>query len=872
MYNSRYSMRMKRKAKYVYLIFFVFVLPSMLHAQENFKLQSENLSLQWEKKPAGYKLSNIELTFQGQTFTFENILGEYTLLFSEEKPSDQVDSMLYFNDISSIPESYIMVYNRWKKRLRPVAMNTAGEAFFFYPHQAKYNEGSIEFKQQLDKAELTAVWSMDDSFKNDILVEIELTAKQEGYFSIQSPTLFSYKEEDISWGLVPGHFQGKSINDNLLLAYGYGQGIPNKPVIARERTATTLSPILSDKKGLSVAVIVQSGMGRDYWDYDVSTQNDWLLGLSLMNRKEQLFPTIHHPILGEKDSYLRQGEKISFRFRYTLDKADWYTVYKHAVNDIYRFPEVLGKKKTNLSFTDRLLGMFEYLRNDSTSLWHTFHFKNLEIGAQEYHGPVVGSQKDAFKNSDYGAMWMLAHITKDSILAHNRLPYARNFKIAQQADDEGFFGGAALGQYYLSKSNRFTEEWGDYVEPIALTYYTMLDIGNVLLFEPKDKELEELLRRGADRLLSWQQEDGSWVVAYNHETHEVEFKDLKDLRPTFYGLIVAYRILGDRKYLAAAEKGANWYIKNAIDEGHYLGVCGDFRFVPDFATGQSVQALLDLYDLTKKETYKTAALIAARQYTTSIFTHPIPSNKEKVIKNKVVKDWEISQVGLSFEHGGALGSAAKVHGPILLASHAGMFVRLFEMTGDSLFIDMARAGVWGRDAFVNKENSVASYYWYSFDQGPGRFPHHAWWQVGWITDYLLSEIELRSGGKITFPRGFVTPKVGPHQSYGFKKGSVFGEQADLLLRPDVVNLDNPQIDYFMATSKNKLFILLLNNSQQQEKGSLMVNYGNVLGKSINLRRVYLHTFNGPGTIVKDLHHWDISIPAYGLNVLEIEYK
>lgn len=855
------------------LFFFVFVLPLALFAQDEIRLQNENLLIQWENSSEGYRISKMTLTGQNHLCNMKNVFGEYTVLFSEQKPSEEMDPLLNIDEVTTIPDSsYIMIYNRWKKRLRPVALNTAGEAYFFYPHQAKYNERRVEFRQQLDKADLTATWCFDTVFKNDILVEIELTANQEGYFSIQSPTLLSYKEEDISWGIIPGHFQGKSINNDLLLAYGYGQGIPNKPVIARERTASTLSPILTGKDGVSVAVIAEPGTGRDYWEYDVSTQNDWLLGLSLMNRKGQLFPTIHHPVLGEKDSYLQQGEKISFRFRYTLSKADWYTVYKHAVNDIYRFPDFLKKKKTNQSLTDRLLGMFHYLRSDSTSLWHTFHFKNLEIGAQEYHGPVVGAQKDAFKNSDYGAMWMLAHITKDSLLNYNRLPLARNFKIVQQADSDGFFGGAALGQYYLSRSKRFTEEWGDYVEPIAVTYYTMLDLGNILLFEPNDKELRRLLMRGADRLLSWQQKDGSWEVAYNHQTHEAQFKDLRDLRPTFYGLIVAYRILGDRKYLEAAEKGANWYIRNAVEEGHYLGVCGDFRFVPDFATGQSVQALLDLYDLTSNETYKTAALRAARQYTTSIFTHPIPSNKDKLIRNMTMKDWEISQVGLSFEHGGALGSAAKVHGPILLASHAGMFVRLFEMTGDSLFVDMARAAVWGRDAFVNKENSVASYYWYSFDQGPGRFPHHAWWQIGWITDYLLSEIELRSDGKIVFPQGFVTPKVGPHKSYGFQEGVILGQKAELFLKPGIVTCNNPQIDYFMAISNNRLYVLLLNNSLQQQNVSLKIDYSNMSEKNIKPLQAYLHNFDGQRVLVKSLYNWNLQILATGLNVIEIEYR
>src|SRR5690606_8546955 len=107
--------------------------------------------------------------------------------------------------------------------------------------------------------------------------------------------------------------------------------------------------------------------------------------------------------------------------------------------------------------------------NDSTSLWHTFEYQGKEIGAQEDNGPVVGSDKDAVKNSDYGAMWMLAHLTQDSILINHRLPYASNFKLVQQEMEDEFFSGAVAGQYYLSKSKRFTEEWGQYVEPIALT-------------------------------------------------------------------------------------------------------------------------------------------------------------------------------------------------------------------------------------------------------------------------------------------------------------------------------------------------------------------------------------------------------------------
>jgi hypothetical protein len=98
------------------------------------------------------------------------------------------------------------------------------------------------------------------------------------------------------------------------------------------------------------------------------------------------------------------------------------------------------------------------------------------------------------------------------------------------------------------------------------------------------------------------------------------------------------------------------------------------------------------------------------------------------------------------------------------------------------------------------------------NDGPGRFPHHAWWQIGWIVDYLLAEAELRTGGAIAFPRGFFTPKVGPHASFGFAPGTVFGESA--CLDWGDVETGSPALDYLLARAVDgrKRFVVLLNNS------------------------------------------------------------
>ncbi|HTE25532.1 glycoside hydrolase family protein, partial [Flavitalea sp.] len=460
-----------------------------------------------------------------------------------------------------------------------------------------------------------------------------------------------------------------------------------------------------------------------------------------------------------------------------------------------------------------------------------------------------------------------AYATQDSLLTRNRLPFALNFKLTQQQTEEGFFKGAAVGQYYLAKKKKFVEEWGEVVEPIALTYYTMLDVGNMLLFDPANAVLKDRLRIGAESLLKWQKPDGSWAVAYDRHTEQEIFKDIKDLRPTFYGLIVAYRILKDEKYLAAAKKGADWLIKEAVNTGSYLGVCGDARYAPDFATGQSAQAFLDLFEITKNQSYKNAAIATARIYTASVYTHPVASHQKKMVNGIEREDWEITQSGLSFEHGGIFGSSNS-NGPITLASHAGMFVRMYQLTKDSLFLDMARSAAIGREAFNDPATSVASYYWRAMNKGAGPYPHHAWWQIGWITDYLLSEANMRSAGQVAFPKGFVTPKVGPHQTYGFENGKIFGEAVKLTTTEGMVTCDKPQVEYLVGKSPDnkKVFVIVMNNSATSSTGSLSWGV-----KATSFKKVVIKDQTGKAISNESANaNTTIDLEPFGLKVLVLE--
>lgn len=841
-------------------------------AQQTLTLANDRVAIDWQQTEKGWQVAKLAvMTDKGWT-EVPHTSGEYTMLYSEEKPADKPEELFDTPQGDSFPgEIYKYIVPTWNKRTRPVNLNTAGKALHFFPTEAKQLDGNrILFKAETELGAISCLWELDRLEKGDVLISMDFQSEVSGYVSLSSPSLYHVEAEEMQWVTVPGYFHGNKLEENLPRTYGYGIGIPNRPIVFSENTASTLSPIISMKSGISGAIVPDVSLGRDPWRIDQNTHRDWQLGLSHMNRRGQLSPTLYYPILGEAGSLVEKGSKLRFPSRLTVQEGDWFSVLNHVVYDVFGFSESLLLRQSKTSLSERVAAMHGYLMDPVTSLWRTEQFEGREIGAQAYLGGVVGSDRDAMKNADYGAMWMLAKATPDSKLDSLILPYALNFKLAQQQTADGFFKGAAIGQYYLSKSEKFVEEWGDMVEPIGLTYYIMLDIGNILLFEPDQSDLKERLRLGAELLMKWQKPDGSWAVAYRRDGQEI-FEEVEDYRPTFYGLLVAHRVLGDKKYLDAAKKGADWFIEKGVKTGSYLGVCGDARYVPDFATGQSAQALLDLYDLTNDQRHRQAAIMAAKQYTTHIYTHPIPTREIKTVGGKLVYDWQISQSGLSFEHGGALGSA-NGSGPILLASHAGMFVRMYEMTQEKIFLDMARAAAVGRDAFVNQDTQVASYYWNAMDAGSGPFPHHAWWQIGWITDYLMAEASMRSKGQITFPRGFITPKVGPHQSYGFAPGKVFGVSSELRILTKGQEIDNPSIESVAAISQSgqTLQLILMNEQPNAQSAQIKLSLKDA-GFSGKIRNANL--LNSEGKSIAEYageSSWKVALEGYGLAVLRIE--
>jgi hypothetical protein len=132
----------------------------------------------------------------------------------------------------------------------------------------------------------------------------------------------------------------------------------------------------------------------------------------------------------------------------------------------------------------------------------------------------------------------------------------------------------------------------------------------------------------------------------------------------------------------------------------------------------------------------------------------------------------------------------------------------------------------------------------------------------------MAEAEMRSNGKVFFPRGFVTPKVGPHQTYGFKAGLIFNEPAQLETTENFVSCNLPQVDYIVAKSGkgNKAFVVFLNN--QSQVANAKMKWGD---NSKTFKKITFKDHQGKVISTQNLlPETPLTLDRYGLKVLVLE--
>lgn len=236
-------------------------------------------------------------------------------------------------------------------------------------------------------------------------------------------------------------------------------------------------------------------------------------------------------------------------------------------------------------------------------------------------------------------------------------------------------------------------------------------------------------------LLEHQNSDGSFYRMYFSDG-DPAWKVNTDCYIVIPFLLALEQASGDGLYLKAASRVASYLWENYHKDGHYIGGTIDNPSVYDKeAAVLSFEAYLALYERTKEPLWLKAAVQAAdfTETWTYIWDIPLPIGSDE-------RHWSLraSTVGLQLVCTGHSLS------DMYLAFNPGHYARLYQLTGDSHYLDVAhlllhntKQLIWLDNPKVKRTGYQQEHWTFSVGRGYGR---HSYW-IPWVTMEHLMGME-----------------------------------------------------------------------------------------------------------------------------------
>ena len=547
-------------------------------------------------------------------------------------------------------------------------------------------------------------------------------------------------------------------------------------------------------------------------------------GLHIRSPQGCVQPSIYGPIVGTPDAQAKAGIPLKFTFRVLVQPGDWYAAYRTVADEVF--------------------GWRDYRINGAGSLTQAA-FNMIDLYMDDDHGgwwdrakaPYQVESKNGSTQSSPMTAVSLYRLTGDPEIYRRRTLPTLEFLLSRSGPHFSPIP-EDTGSYAKGTMNGPVNIYG------ATTYGGIWEIMNRRTPALRDIAFPE----GGVRKTTTQQ---------NFKTHNQPFDEW----------LGRYLFTGEKSALDRAVGEADEYIKNCVN----AAPCDEPGINPFFlmAYVPAWEGLLRLYEVTKEQRYLDAAVEGAHLVMTGMWTQPIPIAEDVTINpggflhgdkldhmlhkgsdqfrlgwprqagdtpEKRVPGWLVSNVGLGFEQPTTYTYKDNGGRMILQAPWAAAFLRLAQYTGDRQF------ETYARNAVVGRWSNYPGYYYTDFTdlgQNP-RYPyvgpdmgffyyHHIIVHLSWVLDYLVSEAALRSHGGIQFPalRQFGYAYF-DNLVYGHAPGEILGQkEAWLWMRKDLVNLDNPQINYLTAHSRDKFFVILMNERQTPETVTVTFQPSNI---------------------------------------------
>lgn len=528
-------------------------------------------------------------------------------------------------------------------------------------------------------------------------------------------------------------------------------------------------------------------------------------GVALRTMDGQLQPQLYAPVLGGTESKRQAGETMTFTV-HLYEKAQTLSA---AFEDISR----------------RLCGFHDYRVNMDISLNQTMD--NMLTYAMSEYAMFIDSLKGcnystdapgAVKNvSSLHPLQMYMVTGREDIFRERAYPMME-YMISR----EKFLFAIDSTQKIQSPSRQLNGPCAP-VSELALLY-KITHRQNPFLLSLAEKEYNSSRTRN----LSTPEKGDNWQNA-----------------------LALYVASGDSTYLRTAMVGADRYIQQRVTTRQTAFNEGGYFFWNAFTADWA--CLLGLYEYTHEQRYLDAAHDAMRQYAMFVWQCPaIPEGKTIVnpdgwapwypyLKGKgyahmaaapdTVDNWRLSEIGLTAESSGT----STGHRGIFMVNYAPWMLRIGYLTGDQWLMDIARSAVIGRyrnfpGYHINTARTTVyegvNYPYHRYNELSVNSFHynHIWPHINILLDYLVTDAFVKSHGEVDFPSDYI-------EGFGYLKNKFYAHNTGRIYAHENVTLYMPQglitttlnqLNYIAGYDADNLYIVLLNQSDEVQEGSIAV--------------------------------------------------
>ena len=596
----------------------------------------------------------------------------------------------------------------------------------------------------------------------DLEFALDFAAPQDGFYSFGFSPFQGWAKEQVQFNLLPPLYQF--------------QRLPETPMmLASNATPQPLALAQVEQGGqpYSLAVVADP----DRLPFEWATAQNSVYGFSLMNADGIVQPTIFSPVLGLPTSQMKRGESKSFSWRVLAFPGEWKSALEYASNAIFNVTDY--RKPYVASLTDAALNMIDLMKHDEASGWNAERkgFWNIEttnVASQASPLTVVSA----------------AVLTRDEELYKTRALPTIEYTLSRPQAHFGFEVPTTHAPYINQEGTK--------IKVPSEFYGTAYWQG-----------LHDLLGR-----------KNPWLTGIAMPNGEVRYRTAYSSMPRFSEMLGAYRLKPEAALLDALKAEADKYLETQVygKQTRDLGVSPFYNvsFYPYWWD------LLDLYELSGDKKYLDAAQESAFFTIAGLWSHPrVPPGNVTIhpggeyagephmwwkgdqiyrlgtprqpgaTPEKQVPAWLVAQMGLGLEQPStyyATGKAGMRN--IMMSAWAPNLLRLYRHTGREIF------RIYARNSILSRFSNYPGYYISGYTdvelqpdypyKGPdvtSIYYHHIPPHLAFTLDFLVTQAEQRSNGRIKFPwvkqQGYVWFS---NRLYGHAPGTVFDDNNARLCR------------------------------------------------------------------------------------------